>query len=124
MALTPTRTRTQTTLTKLVKMLAALNGEHAFCTGLLDGGDLSSADLGRLQSHVSRLQAKREALRLTLLQFDPKLDVDSIGALDSWKTRLGRTRLSQENLTRRLLAELSTKPGGLTNAPQTERKLT
>lgn len=111
MAITASRTRTQTTLTKLVKMLAALNGEYAFCMDLLDGGELDGADLGRLQNHVARLQAKREALRLTLLQFDPKLDVESIRGLDSWKTRLGRKRLSQENLTRRLLTELLPKPG-------------
>ena len=106
MAITPTRTRNQTTLTKLVKMLAALNGEHAFCMGLLDGGQLDGDDVCRLQNHVARLQAKREALRLTLLQFDPKLDVDSIGALDAWRSRFGSKMLSAANLKRRFLAEI------------------
>jgi hypothetical protein len=106
-AITPTRTRTQTTLTKLVKMLAALNGEHAFCTGLLDGGELDSIDLCRLQSHVARLQAKREALRLTLLQFDPKLEVDSIGSLDTWRRRFGTLNLSEKTLCKRVVQDLA-----------------
>ena len=113
MAITASRTRNQTTLTKLVKMLAALNGEYAFCVGLVDGGDLSSADLGRLRSHVVQLQAKREALRLTLLQFDPKLDVDSIGALDAWRTRFGKRNVAVKNLKRRLFAELRESPASI-----------
>jgi hypothetical protein len=88
-------------------MLAALNGEHAFCTGLLDGGELDSIDLCRLQSHVARLQAKREALRLTLLQFDPKLEVDSIGSLDTWRRRFGTLNLSEKTLCKRVVQDLA-----------------
>ena len=46
MALTMTRTRTQTTLTKLVELVANVHGELAFVEGLLacygDGGDNST----------------------------------------------------------------------------------
>jgi hypothetical protein len=106
MALTRSRTRNQTTLTKLAKMLASLNGELAFCTGLLDAGELNATDAERLRIHVMGLQAKREALRLTLLQFDPKLDVASIRGMDTWEVRLGRKSLSARSLLRRLLAKV------------------
>lgn len=109
MSLTPTRTRNQTTLTKLVKMLAGLNGEHAFCMGLLDANELGSADGERLIGHVARLQAKRAAVRLTLLQFNPALDVDSIGSLDAWRTRFGKKNLSPNTLGKRMLKELAGK---------------
>lgn len=106
MALTPSRTRNQTTLNNLAKMLAALNGEYGFCIGLLEVGELESADVDRLRKHVAGLESKREALRLTLLQFDPKLDVDSIRGLDTWRGRFGSRRLSEVKLHTRILAEL------------------
>lgn len=106
MAVTLTRTRNQTTLNNLAKMLAGLNGEYSFCTDLLSAGALEGADLVRLRTHVARLEAKREALRLTLLQFDPKLDVDSIRGVDTWKARFGNKRLSATTLKKRLLAHL------------------
>jgi hypothetical protein len=107
MSLTRSRTRNQTTLSKLAKMLAALNGEYAFCMGLLNANELGSADGERLSGHVARLQAKRAAVRLTLLQFNPVLDVDSIGSLDDWRLRLGKRSVSAKNLQCRLLAELT-----------------
>ncbi len=106
MAITLTRTRNQTTLNNLAKMLAGLNGEHSFCTDLLNAGELEAADALRLRTHVAGLEAKREALRLTLLQFDPKLDVDSIRAVDTWRARFGNRRLLHATLRSRLLAEL------------------
>lgn len=106
MALTPTRTRNQTTLNNLAKMLAGLNGEYTFCVGLLDAGELENGDADRLRSHVARLETKREALRLTLLQFDPTLDADSIRGLDTWRKRLGSKRLSEAHFRVRLLAGL------------------
>ena len=106
MAITHSRIRNQTTLNNLAKMLAGLNGEYEFCGGLLEAGELESADAGRLQKHVAGLETKREALRLTLLQFDPKLDVDSIRGLGTWRKRFGSRRLSEANLHNRLLAEL------------------
>lgn len=103
MAITPSRIRNQTTLNNLANMLAGLNGEYSFCTDLLNAGELEGADLVRLRTHLAGLESKREALRLTLLQFDPKLDVDSIRATDTWKSRLGRKGLSRASLLTRLL---------------------
>ena len=110
MALTRSRTRNQTTLTRLVKMLAGLNGEHVFCMDLLNSMANTGADAPHLRMHVDRLQTKRQALRLTLLQFDPQLDMDSIRSLDTWRTRLGSKRMTTANLARRLLAELERPP--------------
>lgn len=104
MAITHSRTRNQTTLNNLANMLAGLNGEYSFCTDLLNAGQMEAADLVRLRTHVAGLEAKREALRLTLLQFDPKLDVDSIRGTDTWRARFGNKRLSTKLLTGRLLA--------------------
>jgi hypothetical protein len=106
MAITASRTRNQTTLNNLAKMLAGLNGEYGFCVGLLDAAELECADADRLQKHVAVLATKRAALRLTLLQFDPKLDVDSIRGLDTWRGRFGSRRLSEAKLHTRILAEL------------------
>jgi hypothetical protein len=106
MAVTPSRTRNQTTLNNLAKMLAGLNGEYSFCTNLLNAGALEGADLVRLRTHLAGLESKREALRLTLLQFDPKLDVDSIRGADTWRTRFGNKGLSAATLKKRLLARL------------------
>lgn len=110
MALTPTRTRNQTTLNKLAKMLAALNGEYAFCLDILDAEDVSAEDGGRLRTHLAALQIKRDALRLTLLQFKPTLDVDSIGELDAWRLRFGKRNVAPKSLQRRLFAELKQAP--------------
>jgi hypothetical protein len=107
MAITHSRIRNQTTLDNLAKMLAGLNGEYGFCRGLLDACELESADADRLRKHVAGLETKREALRLTLLQFDPKLDVESIRGLDTWQVRLGSRRLSANNVKLRLLSELT-----------------
>lgn len=106
MAITHSRTRNQTTLNNLANMLAGLNGEYSFCTDLLNAGELEGADLVRLRTHLARLEAKREALRLTLLQFDPKLDVGAIRGTDTWRARFENKRLSEVNQTRRLLKEL------------------
>lgn len=106
MSLTPTRTRNQTTLTRLVKLLALLNGEYEFCSQMLDAADLIAEDGERLRAHISKLQVKRDALRLTLLQFKPTLDVDSVGVLDAWRLRYGKRSVDVINLKRRLLAEL------------------
>ena len=106
MAITASRTRNRTTLNNLAKMLAGLNGEYGFCLQLLEAGELGSAVIERLQKHVAVLATKREALRLTLLQFDPQLDVDSIRGLDSWQTRFGGKRASDSTLKSRLVAEV------------------
>lgn len=84
MALTMTRTRTQTTLTRLAKLLADLNGELEFVEWLL----------GELPDHREALTARRESLATnrdavaaTLRQFDPALAVDSVGNAQSKRSR-------------------------------------
>ena len=89
MALTMTRTRTQTTLTKLATMVANVHGELEFVEGLLAragarGGaasgreKLSPEEVAALQSRKAALEEKRQALYLTLRQFDPESDPRAI----------------------------------------------
>lgn len=76
MALTMTRTRTQTTLTRLAEQLACVNGElealrsgHAETSGVAEG----------TRARRETLERQREALVLTLSQFDPSLEVSAVG---------------------------------------------
>lgn len=79
MALTMTRTRTQTVLTKLGDLLARVNGELDFV-------------------REQQLRAQRDALMLTIRQFDPGLDPEDVGSAADWwpgrrpKTRAGMVR--------------------------------
>jgi hypothetical protein len=93
-ALTMTRTRTQTTLTRLAKLLAILNGELEFVEWLL----------GELPDHREALTARRESLVAnrdavvaTLRQFDPGLAVHAVGS-----TRLKKTRRAVERYVKAL----------------------
>ena len=87
MALTMTRTRTQTTLTRLAEVLANLNGELEFVTGLMPAMP-AHADL--LTARRAVLISDRDALRVTLRQFDPEIDWDSIGNASGWLRGSGR----------------------------------
>lgn len=100
MALTMTRTRTQTALTKLAQQVAIVHSELAFVEELLEN------TLDAWVTHVSRLKGGRQvtedtlrgglllrrqtligirtALYATIKQFDPELDPEQIGALDEW----------------------------------------
>lgn len=87
MALTMTRTRTQTTLTKLAETVANLHGELAALDRLMkEWPEYSDALVTRRQ----RLEADRGALHLTIRQFDPNLDPSAIGTSDKWLTAYGR----------------------------------
>jgi len=81
MALTMTRTRTQTALTKLVELLANLNGELDFVNDLVASADCSTALLERQRE----LLEKQQALKQTLVLFDPTIDPETIGRLDVWR---------------------------------------
>lgn len=84
MALTMTRTRTQTTLTRLAELLANLNGELEFVDGLL------AELLGHREALILRrnsLVANRDAVAATLRQFDPGLVVDAVGAAGPKRSR-------------------------------------
>lgn len=103
MALTMTRTRTQTTLTKLAMLVANVHGELEFVEGLLQAeraADLrapagaeaaTSAGLAEaLERRRQELLAKRQALYETLRQFDPELDPGGIGSAFEWQKAYGR----------------------------------
>jgi hypothetical protein len=79
MALTMTRTRTQTALTRLVKALAGINGELAHLEGVLGKYPVGSEQRSALELRRERVAADREALCATIRQFDPTLDPGEIG---------------------------------------------
>lgn len=130
MALTMTRTRTQTTLTKLAELVANVHGELEFLEGLLAGcecgsdssvggrpqcgalgapgatGELELETRGRLAARRRALLANRDALYATVRQFDPEIDPGRIGVAEGWRLRLGTRNLSAEGLQRRFLAKL------------------
>lgn len=119
MALTMTRTRTQTTLTKLAELVANVHGELAFLEGLLVRGNDGVGCKGprtcsnealapevrvRLAARQLKLTADRDALYATVRQFDSSIDPERIGALDGWKRRFGTKGLRAERLAQRYLA--------------------
>ena len=108
MALTMTRTRTQTTLTKLAELVACLHSELAFVEALQADAKMSRPAL--LGAHHDQLMRHRDALYLTIRQFDPTIDPASIGASNLWQRRFGRLGLSPKTLKARLLGELSAEP--------------
>jgi hypothetical protein len=110
MALTMTRTRTQTTLTKLAEMVANVHGELGFVEGLLVQGavpgDASALEvtpevLARLALRRLELTGNRDALYATVRQFDAGVEPDRIGALEEWRKRYGRKGLSAAILEQR-----------------------
>jgi len=103
MALTMTRTRTQTALTQLVETLANLKGELAFVEGWLaeDGAPAELAN--RREALLEQLNA----LTTTLQVFDPELDVGQVAAAEGWAREFGRKGLRVTPLRRRYLCHLS-----------------
>lgn len=81
MALTMTRTRTQTTLTQLVETMANLKGELAFVEGWLAEDGAPAELIARREV----LCAQMEALATTLQVFDPELDVEQVARADGWR---------------------------------------
>jgi hypothetical protein len=98
MALTMTRTRTQTTLTKLVTLLANVNGELEFVQELLLTAEEPRAVL---QARGRVLAGQRKALCATLKQFDTSFDPDTVGAAEGWWA--GRRPVSKQQMARRYL---------------------
>lgn len=93
MALTMTRTRTQTTLTRLAELLANLNGEVEFVDGLLEGfpGHWEALTIRR-----GSLVANRDAVAATLRQFDPGLAVGAVEAARPKRSRRAVQRYMAE----------------------------
>lgn len=83
MALTMTRTRTQTTLTKLAQKLGEVKGELAFVEEWM-------AEAGapvELSCRRALLLEQAQALVTTLELFDPGLDVSQVAASEGWRKR-------------------------------------
>lgn len=119
MALTMTRTRTQTALTKLVTLTANSHGELAFVEeqlqALLGAGmtapelPRSAADRERLESGLQRrrqeLLAARDALYVTLRQIDPALEPAVIGETQDWLRPFGRGLAARKRYLARVLSQ-------------------
>ncbi len=86
MALTMTRTRTQTALTHIAKAVAAVHGELALLDALVPLLPNSGEALERRRA---TLLADRDALYLTLRQFDEGLDGSDIGTSPDWLKAYG-----------------------------------
>lgn len=89
MAMTMTRTRTQTALTKLATKLANVNGELTFAEAALQSADSPATRQG-LERRRAELLADRDALLATLTVFDKTLDLSTVGALYDWLKPYGR----------------------------------
>lgn len=100
MALTMTRTRTQTTLTRLARLLANLNGELEFVSRLAPAVP-EHQELCRARQR--ELELEREAVCITLSQFDRSIDVSSLGALNDCLRPFGRREKQRQS---RYLAKL------------------
>lgn len=114
MALTMTRTRTQTTLTKLAEMVANVHGELEFLEGLLKAAGTPEATpavtpevLERMAARRQKLLGDRDALYATIRQFDADIDPERIGCSDGWQGRLGRKGPSNVGLVRNYLTSLN-----------------
>ncbi len=87
--MTMTRNRTQTTLTKLAKKVASVHGELAYVERRL-ADDIPGPLREALACRRGELVEMREALYVTVRQFDPALDPKAIGATDEWLRPYGR----------------------------------
>lgn len=103
MALTMSRTRTQTALNKLVELVANINGELEFLEGLLTQEHPEEVR-ERLRARQVKLKVDRGALLVTIRQFDPILKPEEIGLSDGWERAYSYRRLTRPNLLIRYLA--------------------
>ena len=106
MALTMSRTRTQTTLNRLAAMVANIHGELEFLESLLavrgqsvEGGENPKPKKGfprtpeeweALKARKVKLCADRDALYATIRQFDPEIEPGRIGSAQKWKKAKSR----------------------------------
>lgn len=116
MALTMTRTRTQTTLTKLAEMVANVHGELAFVERLRAQDPVAHVDRAstpekhtqelreRFEARLSKLAADRDALYATVRQFDARIDPSRIGVAEEWRKRFGTGNLGTKTLAARYFA--------------------
>lgn len=106
MALTMTRTRTQTALTQMAQKLAEVRGELQFVDVLALDLSVEEVEVGAVLARRRDELARQEAaLVVTLRQFDAGLDVDSVGAVDTW--RRGYRARTEKGLRRMYLKRQS-----------------
>lgn len=101
MALTMTRTRNQTTLTRLAKLLANLNGELEFVALLAEE---SPGHRELLEARQETLLSDRDAVIVSLKQYDPTINIVDVGSLAEWMRPYGRPG---RNTRTRYLARLT-----------------
>lgn len=89
MALSQSRCRNQTTLTKLATRVASVHGELAYVEGRL-AGDVTPELREGLARRRGELLELREALYVTLRRFDATLDPTAIGTVEDWLKPFGR----------------------------------
>jgi hypothetical protein len=87
MALTMTRTRTQTALNELASRLAEVNGELEFLAGL---GALPEDRQALAAARREELMRLRDALFIVIKRYDPELEPEDIGATFNWMKAYGR----------------------------------
>lgn len=90
MALTMTRTRTQTTLNRLSQMIANVHGELATIDRLVSLETSSDTTTKALLNQRAQREQDKAALYATLIQFDPELDPLRIRLSDEWMRVYGR----------------------------------
>lgn len=82
MALTMTRTRTQTALSKMADLMANINGELEFVRALRAQ---ATAHQEALTARESVLRQKRDAVMAAIRQFDPDIDPELVGPAEAWR---------------------------------------
>ena len=102
MALTKSRTRTQTALTKLATTIGNIKGELEFLEGLIASAQGSANAIGHLLARKHQLGA----LVIALHQFDARFDSEAIGGCEDWRKAIGRASLKPATFERKYLAQL------------------
>lgn len=106
MALSQTRCRNQTTLTKLATRVASVHGELAYVEGRL-WGDLSPKLREGLALRRGELLELREALYVTLRRFDATLEPTAIGTVEDWLKPFGSGMAARMRYDRTVAARVS-----------------
>jgi len=106
MALTKSRTRTQTALTKLATTIGNIKGELEFLEGLIASAQGSANAIGHLLARKHKLQAQLGALVIALHQFDARFDSEAIRGCEDWRKAIGRASLKPATFERKYLAQL------------------
>jgi hypothetical protein len=105
-ALTMTRTRTQTALTMLAGRVAKVHGELTYVDERL-AGELPAELREGLTRRRGELLGLRIALYATLRQFDSRLDPTAIGATEDWLRPYGRGNAGKRRYEAATLDEAS-----------------